>query len=80
MISHITENAITCLKIGNLVKEIKNQNGDMCLTMSFEEIKSLETDFFIDILDVIDNNLMANLLNHFRDEGVLFNAEDLSRY
>jgi hypothetical protein len=45
--------------------------------MSVAECKKLERQYFIDIEDVISNDLMGKLLEHFRDLGKLYDQEDL---
>ena len=45
--------------------------------MTVSEIKQLERRFFIDIEDVISDDLMGKLLEHFRDLGQLYDQEDL---
>jgi hypothetical protein len=43
--------------------------------MTVQEIRALEKRFFIDIEDVISDELMGKLLHHFRDEGRLLDEE-----
>ena len=45
--------------------------------MSVAECRKLERRFFIDIEDVISNELMGKILEHFRDLGQLYDQEDL---
>ena len=52
-----------------------NDGGTIELTMNIREIKEMEKRFFIDIEDVISNELMGKLLHHFRDHGMLLDSE-----
>jgi hypothetical protein len=45
--------------------------------MSVAECRKLERRFFIDIEDIIPNDLMGKILEHFRDLGQLYDQEDL---
>ena len=46
--------------------------------MSVAECRKLEKDHFIDIEDVVSNDLMGKILEHFRNLGELYDQEDLS--
>lgn len=52
-----------------------NDSGTIELTMSIREIKDMEKRFFIDIEEVVSNELMGQLLHHFRDDGMLLDSE-----
>ena len=45
--------------------------------MSVAEVKNLERRFFIDIEDIISDELMGKILEHTRDLGQLYGQEDL---
>ncbi len=51
----------------------------MDLTLSLQEAIELEQRFFIDISSSIEDALMRTLLDHFKNEGTLFDKEDLRR-
>jgi hypothetical protein len=51
----------------------------MDLTMTKQEVKELEERFFIDIKEKTPDNLFGKLLEHFREEGTLFDKTDLKR-
>ena len=52
-----------------------NDSNTIELTMTVQEIRALEKRFFIDIEDVVSDELMGDLLHHFRDEGTLMDEE-----
>lgn len=52
-----------------------NDSGTIELTMSIREIKDMEKRFFIDIEEVVSNELMGQLLHHFRDDRMLLDSE-----
>ena len=52
-----------------------NDGGTIELTMNVREIKEMEQRFFIDIEDVVSNELMGKLLHHFKDGGMLMDEE-----
>tara|TARA_R110000868_G_scaffold201206_1_gene448779 strand:- start:194 stop:421 length:228 start_codon:yes stop_codon:yes gene_type:complete len=54
-----------------------NDSSTIELTMNVREIKDVEKRFFIDIEDVISNELMGKLLHHFRDQGMLLDSEGI---
>jgi hypothetical protein len=45
--------------------------------MSVTEVKKLERKYFIDIEDIVSNDLMGKILEHYRDLGELYDQEDL---
>jgi hypothetical protein len=45
--------------------------------MSVAECRKLERQYFIDIEDIVSNDLMGKILEHFRDLGQLYDQEDL---
>lgn len=59
------------------VVAVWNDSQTIELTMTIREIKELEKRFFIDIEDVIPDDMMAELLFHFRAEGVLLDEEGI---
>ena len=73
---HITAAADTNIRRarGGVVA-VWNDSQTIELTMTIREIKQLEKRFFIDIEDVISDELMGKLLHHFRDEGMLLDEE-----
>ena len=54
-----------------------NDSNTIELTMTAQEIRALEKRFFIDIEDVVSDELMGKLLHHFRDEGRLLDEEGI---
>lgn len=75
-IRHITVAADTNLRRarGGVVA-VWNDSQTIELTMTVNEIKQLEKRFFIDIEDIIPDDMMRDLLAHFRDEGTLLDEE-----
>lgn len=76
---HITLNALQSTKDLTDLLTIKNQSQSMDLTLSKEEIAVLERRFFIDIKTEIPDTLFGQLLEHFKEEGTLFDKTDLKR-
>lgn len=76
---HITLNALksTC-DLEKLIT-VKNQSKTMDITMPKDEIKDLENRFFIDIEPEVPDRLFGKILEHFKDEGTLFDKTDLTR-
>lgn len=74
-IRHMTVGALKAEKKGKARVAVWNDSGTIELTMNIPEIKQMEKDHFIDIEDVISNDLMGKLLNSFRDEGMLLDSE-----
>ena len=74
---HITKTTLNAEQRCRGRVAVWNDSANIELTMSVDEIKELERRFFIDIEDVIPNDLMGKLLEHFRDLGELYNQEDL---
>ncbi len=56
---------------------IWNDSSNIELTMSVTEVKKLERKYFIDIEDIVSNDLMGKILEHYRDLGELYDQEDL---
>lgn len=52
-----------------------NDSNTIELTTTIRECKQLEKDHFIDIEDVVSDELMGKLLHHFRGEGMLLDEE-----
>lgn len=71
----MTVGALKAEKKGRARVVVWNDSGTIELTMNIPEIKQMEKDHFIDIEDVISNDLMGKLLNSFRDEGMLLDSE-----
>jgi hypothetical protein len=76
---HITLNALKSTKDLSDLLTVKNQSNTMDLTMTNKEIKELEQRFFIDIEKEIPDNLFGTLLEHFKEDGTLFDKTDLRR-
>jgi hypothetical protein len=74
---HITKSGLTAEKRCRARVTVWNDSSNIELTMSVAECKKLERRFFIDIEDVISDDLMGKILEHFRDLGELYDAEDL---
>ena len=74
---HITKSGLTAEKQGRARVTVWNDSSNIELTMSVAECRKLERRFFIDIEDVISNELMGKILEHFRDLGQLYDAEDM---
>jgi hypothetical protein len=74
---HITKAGINAEKRCRGRITIWNDSSNIELTMSVAECKKLERQYFIDIEDIISNDLMGKLLEHFRDLGQLYDQEDL---
>jgi hypothetical protein len=54
-----------------------NESCTIELTMSVSELRKMEREHFIDIEDIVSDELMGKLLEHFRDLGELYDQEDL---
>ena len=52
-----------------------NDSQTIELTMTVHEVRALEKRFFIDIEDVIPDQMMRDLLDHFHGEGILLDEE-----
>lgn len=74
---YITKGALNAEKFGRGRVSVWNDSQTARLTMAIREIKYLERRFFIDVEDVIPNDLMGKLLHHFRDERKLVDESDL---
>ena len=74
---HITKAALNAEKRCRGRVTVWNDSANIELTMSVAECRKLERRFFIDIEDVISNELMGKILEHFRDLGELYDQEDL---
>jgi len=74
---HITKSGLTAEKRCRARVTVWNDSSNIELTMSVAEVKKLERRFFIDIEDIISDDLMGKLLHHFRDEGTLLDEEGI---
>ena len=74
---HITKAGLNAEKYGRGRVTVWNDSANIELTLSVAECRKLERRFFIDIEDVISNELMGKILEHFRDLGQLYDQEDL---
>jgi hypothetical protein len=74
---HITKAGLNAEKRCRGRVTIWNDSANIELTLSVAECRKLERRFFIDIEDVISNELMGKILEHFRDLGELYDQEDL---
>ena len=74
---HITKAGLNAEKRCRARVTVWNDSSTIELTMTVSEIKQLERRFFIDIEDVISDDLMGKILEHFRDLGELYDQEDL---
>jgi len=75
---HITKAGLNAEKRCRGRVTVWNDSSNIELTMSVAECRKLEKDHFIDIEDVISNDLMGKILEHFRNLGELYDQEDLS--
>lgn len=74
---HITKSGLTAEKRCRARVTVWNDSSTIELTMAIGELRKLEKDYFIDIEDIISDELMGKLLHHFRDLGQLLDQEDL---
>jgi hypothetical protein len=74
---HITKAGLNAEKRCRGRVTIWNDSANIKLTLSVAECRKLERRFFINIEDVISNELMGKILEHFRDLGELYDQEDL---
>jgi hypothetical protein len=74
---HITKAGLNAEKRCRGRVTVWNDSSNIELTMSVAEVKKLERRFFIDIEDIISDDLMGKLLHHFRDEGTLLDEEGI---
>jgi hypothetical protein len=74
---HITKSGLTAEKRCRARVTLWNESSTIELTMSVAEVRQLERRFFIDIEDIISDELMGKLLFHFRDLEQLYDQEDL---
>jgi hypothetical protein len=74
-IRHMTVGALNAEKKNRSRVVVWNDGGTIELTMNVREIKEMEQRFFIDIEDVVSNELMGKLLHHFKDGGMLMDEE-----
>jgi hypothetical protein len=74
---HITKSGLTAEKRCRGRVTVWNESSTIELTMSVTECSKLQRQHFIDIEDIISDELMGKLLEHFRDLGHLYDAEDL---
>jgi hypothetical protein len=74
---HITKSGLTAEKRCRARVTVWNHSSTIELTMGVAEVKQLQRRFFIDIEDIISDELMGKLLFHFRDLGQLYDQEEL---
>jgi hypothetical protein len=74
---HITKSGLTAEKRCRARVTVWNDSSNLELTMAVTELRKLEKEHFIDIEDIISDELMGKLLHHFRDLGQLYDQEDL---
>jgi hypothetical protein len=74
---HITKSGLTAEKRCRGRVTIWNDSSTIELTMAVAECSKLQRQYFIDIEDIISDELMGKLLEHFRDLGQLYDQEDL---
>jgi len=74
---HITKAGLNAEKRCRGRVTVWNDSSNIELTMSVAEVKKLERRFFIDIEDIISNELMGKILEHFRDLGELYDEEGI---
>jgi hypothetical protein len=74
---HITKSALHAEKRCTGRVFVWNESGTIELTMGVKEAKGIERRYFIDIDEIIPDDLMGNLLEHFRNDGKLYNVDDL---
>ena len=74
---HITKAGLNAEKRCRGRITVWNDSSNIELTMGVEEVRKLERKYFIDIEDIVSNELMGKLLEHFRYLGELYDQEDL---
>jgi len=74
---HITKSGLTAEKRCRGRVTIWNDSSTIELTMAVAECSKLQRQYFIDIEDIISDELMGKLLEHFQDLGQLYDQEDL---
>jgi hypothetical protein len=74
---HITKSGLTAEKRCRGRVTVWNDSSTIELTMSVAEVKQMERDHFIDIEDIVSDELMGKLLEHFRDLGHLYDQEGI---
>jgi hypothetical protein len=74
---HITKSGLTAEKRCRARVTVWNESSTIELTMAIGELRKLEKEHFIDIEDIVSDELMGKLLHHFRDLGELYDQEDL---
>lgn len=74
---HITKAGLNAEKRCRGRVTVWNDSSNIELTMGVVECRKLEKDHFIDIEEIIDDELMGKILEHFRDLGQLYDQEDL---
>ena len=73
---HITKTADTSINRGRGgVVVVWNDSSTIELTMTVHEIRKIGRRFFVDIEDTVSDELMGQLLHHFRDQGTLLDEE-----
>ena len=75
---HITTTANNSINRGRAgVVVIWNDSSTIELTLTIPEVRKLGKQFFIDIEDIISDELMGQLLHHFKDQGILLDEEGI---
>lgn len=75
---HITVAANNNIKRGRAgVFVIWNDSSTIELTLTIPEVRKLCKRFFVDIEDIVSDELMGQLLHHFRDQGILLDEEGI---
>lgn len=75
---HITTTANTSINRGRGgVIVIWNDSSTIELTMTIPEVRKLCKRLFVDIEDIVSDELMGQLLHHFRDQGILLDEEGI---
>lgn len=78
LIRHITVAANNNIRRGRGgVLVVWNDSSTIELTLTIPEIRKLCKRFFIDIEDIISDELMGQLLHHFKDQGILLDEEGI---
>lgn len=74
-ICHTTVNACNRIAAGGSTVNVRNRSATLELMMGAREVNILERRFFIDIGEIIPDDLMGRLLLHFVGEGLLLDEE-----
>lgn len=74
-ICHTTCNARNRIATGGSIVNVRNRSSTIELMMGAREANILERRFFIDIGEIIPDDLMGRLLLHFVGQGLLLDEE-----